>query len=299
MAWITRALAELAEAPKWGYYPGQDAAAEPTAWAALALVCHEHPAAPRPLQALLDAQAPDGGLPVVAGQTDPRWPTSLAVAAWRVAAEQELPDRPRYERAAERGLARLLEIAGSSVPRLPHLGHDSTLVGWPWAEGTHSWSDPTALALVALEVSGQGNSPRATEAAAMLIDRLLPDGGCNYGNTTVLGQTLRPHVEPSGWAALALCGANDPSGRLERTLAYLRREAPAQTTALSLSAALLGLAAHGAELPKAETERALAISAERVLARDRSLWKLALLALAAAGPQSAFLNLVRNGQAHA
>lgn len=299
MAWIARTLAELAAAPAWGYYPDQDAAAEPTAWAALALLCHQHAAATRPLQSLLDAQTPDGGLPVLAGQTDPRWPTSLAVAAWRTAAACELPQTASYLQAAERGLARLLEIAGSSVPRLPHLGHDSSLVGWPWAEGTHSWSDPTALALVALKVSGQGNSPRATEAAAMLIDRLLPDGGCNYGNTTVLGQTLRPHVEPSGWAALALCRASDPSGRLERTLAHLRREAPAQTTALSLSAAVLGLAAHGAGLPKAETDRALEISAERVLARDRSLWKLALLALAAAGPQSAFLNLVRSGQAHA
>ncbi|MFO0899038.1 MAG: hypothetical protein U0836_16560 [Pirellulales bacterium] len=299
MSWISRALDAVATAPDWGYYPGQAAAAEPTAWAALALVCHDHPAAARPLQALLAAQAPDGGLPVVAGQTDPRWPTSLAVAAWRTAASRGLPEKLAYEQAAARGLARLGEIAGTSMPRIAHLGHDSTLVGWPWAEGTHSWSDPTALALVAFKVSGQGAAPRASEAARLLIDRLLPEGGCNYGNTTVLGQLLRPHVEPSGWAALALVGETDPSGRLERTCGYLRREAPQQTTALSLSAALLGLAAQDAALPGPEAQRVLSAAAERVLVRDRSLWKLALLTLAAAGPRSAFLELLRNGQAHA
>jgi len=299
MDWLAPTLDLLATAPQWGYYPNQVAAAEPTAWAALALLCHGHAEANRPLQALLELQEADGGLPVVAGQTDPRWPTSLAVAAWRTAAALELPESSTYKAAATRGLSRLLEIAGSSVAKLLHLGHDSTLVGWPWAEGTHSWSDPTALALVALKVSGQSNTPRAREAAKLLIDRLLPDGGCNYGNTTVLGQTLRAHIEPSGWAALALCGEADASRRVERTVTLLRREAPGQTTALSLSAAILGLGAQQAALPASESDRALSKVAERVLARDRSPWKLALLSLAAAGPQSAFLNLVRNGGAHA
>jgi hypothetical protein len=293
MSWIAESLAELSRVPSWGYYPGQGWAAEPTAWAALALACHEPASAERPLQFLLDAQAPDGGLPVISGQMAPRWPTSLAVAAWRTAAAMGFPQSPEYGQAADRGLARLLEIEGTSMPRLPHMGHDSTLVGWPWAEGTHSWCEPTAFALVALKASGQGASARAREAVRLLLDRLLPDGGCNYGNTTVLGQTLRPHAEPSGWAALALMGEPDPSGRLGRTLEYLRRAAAEQTTAVSLSAAILGLAAHELELPAGQAARLLSAAARRVLDRDRSCWKLALLALAAAGPRSPLLNLLR------
>ncbi len=96
----------------------------------------------------------------------------------------------------------------------------------------------------------------------------------------MLGQILRPQVQPTGMALWALGGEEDPSGRIERSLAYLRRTLNQQTPTASLAWGLLGLAAHG-ERPE-PVEEWLATATERTLARDRSRHKLALLALAGA-----------------
>jgi len=48
--------------------------------------------------------------------------------------------------------------------------------------------------------------PRADEAVQLMLDRILPGGGCNYGNTIVLDQLLRPHIQPTGIVLLALAG---------------------------------------------------------------------------------------------
>jgi hypothetical protein len=115
----------------------------------------------------------------------------------------------------------------------------------------------------------------------LLIDRQLPDGGCNYGNTMVLGQTLRPHVQPTGLTLVALAGESDPSDRVAKSRAWLAQALGPKSTPVSLAWGLLGLAAQ--EAPHAEAEAWLSAAGERVLARDRSPHKLALLALAAKG----------------
>src|SRR2546428_787916 len=90
-------------------------------------------------------------------------------------------------------------------------------------------SEPTALAatamhVLALKAAGHRDHPRTREAVRLLIDRLLPGGGCNYGNTIVLGQELRPQLQPTGLAMLALAGETDPDGRVAMSLAYLKSE---------------------------------------------------------------------------
>jgi len=115
----------------------------------------------------------------------------------------------------------------------------------------------------------------------VLVDRQMPGGGLNYGNTMVLGQRLRAHVQPTGIALLALAGETDASNRLARSIAWLARSIGPETTPLSLGWAVLGLKAHGAAPLSADEW--LAATAERVTARDRSPHKLALLALAAKG----------------
>jgi hypothetical protein len=160
-------------------------------------------------------------------------------------------------------------------------GHDTTLVGWSWAEGTHSWVEPTALQVVALRTAGHGQHPRVREAVRLLLDRQLPAGGWNYGNTLVMGNTLPPHVQPTGIALLALAGEPAARGRIERSLTYLRQTVNESTATVSLAWALLGLAAHGqSPAPAAEwLERAF----RRTAQRDCSPYKYALLGLADRG----------------
>ena len=48
-----------------------------------------------------------------------------------------------------------------------------------------------------MKSAGRPNEPATREGVAMLIDRQLPGGGFNYGNTYVLGQLVRAHTEPT------------------------------------------------------------------------------------------------------
>ena len=96
------------------------------------------------------------------------------------------------------------------------VGHDTTLQGWPWVVGTHSWVEPTAINVLALRSAGQAGHPRCREAVKLLLDRQLPEGGWNYGNTTVLGHVLRPQVQPTGLALAALAGETDVRSKVQR-----------------------------------------------------------------------------------
>jgi hypothetical protein len=141
--------------------------------------------------------------------------------------------------------------------------------------------------LLALKQTGHESHRRAREAARLLFDRLLPSGGCNYGNTVVFGQELRPQLEPTGVCLLALCGEADQNGRLAKSIAYVERELNAKTTTASLCYGLLGLAAQG-RYPTAAGEW-LAAATQRVIARDPAPYKLALLTLASLGAESPLL----------
>ena len=66
---------------------------------------------------------------------------------------------------------------------------------------------PTSLAIIALRVAGLGDHERVQEAKRLLLDRQLPDGGWNYGNTKVFGQELHPMPETTGVALSALSGS--------------------------------------------------------------------------------------------
>jgi hypothetical protein len=214
----------------------------------------------------------DGSVGPEFGEAAPGWPTGWAVLAWTA-----LANKTPYP-ISERGVAWLLASGGETSPRNPDIGHDSSLRGWPWVQGTHSWIEPTAVNVLALKATGRSDHPRTREAVRLLIDRLLPEGGCNYGNTTVLGQALRPHAEPSGLALAALAGERDASGRIERTIDYLEQTLNRETTSMSLAYGLIGLAAQDRTPRAAETW--LASAAGRG-GREAAPYKLALLALAA------------------
>jgi len=274
--WLSQTLDVLSKQPAIGYVAGAAPAAEPTAIATLAFVAHGHnDIAVKMAEWLGKEQQTSGVVGVRSGEPAPGWPTSLAVVAWATA------DKQKFGSQIDSAVAWLLSHRGKAIDRSPDFGHNSELVGWAYAEQTHSWVEPTAFGVLALKAAGKADDPAAREGVAVLIDRQLPGGGLNYGNTEVLGQVLRSHVQPTGIALLALAGHNDGHGRLEKTIAWLKRSIGPETTPQSLGWAILGLKAHGVELPQAGEW--LAAAAAHVNQHDRSPHKLALLALAAKG----------------
>ena len=117
----------------------------------------------------------------------------------------------------------------------------------------------------------------------MLVDRLLPKGGCNYGNTYVLHQMLRPHIEPTGVTMLALGGENIDDPRIFYSLEYLSQSLSAETTPISLSYGLLGLIPYNLA-PQSAAEW-LEAAYRRTIRREASPLNLALLSLAAQGKE--------------
>lgn len=278
--WLNPLVDELSDSANWCYQSGGAAAAEPMSLAAVALAAHGRPeAAVRACDRLAQMQAADGGVSA-ADPKSPCWPTGWAVLAW--SKTDCLVGEAKYVDAIARGIDCILSLHGRTMESLADVGHNPRLDGWPWVAGTHPWSEPTAINLLALKATGLSKHPRAREAAAMLIDRLLPEGGSNYGNTTVLGQVLRPHIEPTGLVAAALAGETDSSGRLERSLVYLERFVGQTRAAASLSYALLALTAHERRPKNAGTW--LAAAARETSTWQRSPLRKALIAIAAAEP---------------
>jgi hypothetical protein len=281
VSWLDQNLDELAADPAISYLAGTSPAAEPTAIAMLALLAHDRSEAVRQAAgALRSMQQQDGAVGIRPGET-PGWPTSFAVIGWTAVAKA-LPDlKPAVQSNIDRAVAWLLANRGRAVERSDNFGHNSELIGWAYAEGTHSWIEPTAMAVMALTVAGHRHHPATEEGIAVIRDRQLPGGGFNYGNTYVLGQLIRPHVQPTGIALLALSATAENAASITKSIAWVRRSVGAETTPVSLSWALLGLKAWGIEIP--ESGDWLAAAADRVRLRDQSPHKLALLTLAAKG----------------
>jgi hypothetical protein len=278
MGWKRDVLERLAATVPSGYFATGEAASEPTALAGLALVAASQTESARAAADWLLAQQSDAGtVGVTATQPHPCWTTSLAILLWHA-----LDDSGRYGAAVEKAVAWTLAERGLAQARRPFVGHDSTLVGWSWAANTHSWSEPTALFVLALKAVGLAEHERTREAVRLLVDRLLPAGGCNYGNTLVLGQELLPHVEPTGLVMMALAGESVGDSRIGLSLEYLEREVSAETTTASLCYGLLGLGAHdrGPELRRDWLQTAY----RRTIQLGSSPHKLALVALAMAEP---------------
>ncbi|WP_455379071.1 hypothetical protein [Petrachloros mirabilis] len=84
------------------------------------------------------------------------------------------------------------------------------------------------------------------------MDRQLPHGGWNCGNTIVFGTELLPAPESTGAALQALAGVV-PYQEVRKSLEYLRGEIIHVRTPIALGWGLLGLGAWG-EAPKDSIE---------------------------------------------
>ena len=145
------------------------------------------------------------------------WPTFPTVLSWKKVGG--------FDFEIERAVKFLLSTSGKHWEKQEKsiFSHDPCLIGWPWVENTHSWVEPTSLALLALKICGYAGHPRVVEAVRMILDRQLPEGGWNYGNTGVFGKTLRPEPESTGLALTALAGLVKPSD-VDLSIKYLNQQ---------------------------------------------------------------------------
>lgn len=211
-----------------------------TAWSIIAFTFNreQDQCVERSRQRLLRGQNKDGRFSVTQDHPEVFWPTALAALALQGASE--------HKEAQRLAIRFLLDTSGAHFPRPADspLSHDTAIPGWPWVDATHSWVEPTALALLALTVSGHGNHLRARQATRLLLDRQLPGGGWNYGNTRVFGQELRPLPASTGVALQALAGRTE-NASVATSLSYLQSILPHTRTPFSLGWGLLGLSTWG------------------------------------------------------
>jgi uncharacterized protein (DUF362 family) len=229
----------------WGYVAGQPAHLEPTCLALLALAAEpDRFAEPirRGLAALEANRQPDGSYRLVRGRPAAVWPTALVLFTRHALghpADQLAP------------VARcLLDVRGLIVKADPEVADmndlDLELVGWPWAERTFSWVEPTAWACLALRHAGHGRDVRVVEGTKLLLDRAFDSGGVNYGNRFILGKPTEPIPGPTAAMLLALQGHGDHP-RVAAARAYLRSHALATTDLEHLGWARLALGVHDAD----------------------------------------------------
>ena len=209
-----------------------------TAWAVLAFKsCRKDTDIIQQAQArLADEQLDDGRVCISVKHPDAFWPTSIAILAWHGSSG--------HIGSQSRAVNFLLNTSGTHFERKPDspVAHDPSIRGWSWIENTHSWVEPTALALIALRISGYEKHPRAIEAVKMLLDRQLPKGGWNYGNTKVFGQELNSMPGPTG-IALQTLDALVPREQIEKSLIHLKTTVVNLYTPFALGWSLLGLSA--------------------------------------------------------
>ena len=218
---IRRHLTTLADAAGgWPYHAGQTPQLEPTCLALLALATqraqHEM-VIEGGLAFLRRCAGPDGAYRLASGRSEAVWPTALVLFT------QTQLGCPEAAQTA----TRLLELRGivKDIPEeeAAHFDIDLKLVGWPWAEETFSWVEPTAWACLALRRAGHGNHARVQEGQRLLIDRAFDQGGINYGNRLVFGRMTEPIIGPTTLLLLAMQGLEHP--RLAAARGYLKREA--------------------------------------------------------------------------
>jgi len=236
--WLTEL--EHRSVPGGGFagQPGGSYRPDATAWAALALEswkeCLPQVAAAR--DRLVASQFKDGRVAIDPTYPQAFWPTAEAILLWH--------GSPSHQSALKRAVDFLLRTSGVHYRWKPNdvVGHDTSIKGWPWIEKTHSWVEPTAMNLLALELTGHSGHTRAQEARQMLLNRQLESGGWNYGNTKTYCLELRPSMESTGLALHALAEHVEEKD-VRSSLAYLEAELPKTRTPLWLGWSLLGMSA--------------------------------------------------------
>ena len=274
----------------WGFHAPQ-VSIEATSLATLAL--RSDP------ETLYRSQGKEGAWPALLAPGAPAscWSTSLAC----IALSELCPD----SESLRRGAIWLRRVRGQEAHPIwrwkfrwfdRHVRFDPSKCGWPWFEGTTSWVLPTAAAIIALRRSKAPVVPglgRLSEGVEMLLDRATPLGGWNAGNGVVFGVSLRPHVDATAIALLALRGL--PVSEPVRSA--VRLVATDATTGCvgpqSLAWALLAMEAYGdlsgADVRSTVADRLIRSVSQRLDDHDTATLALTCIALSVhAGNPSPF-----------
>jgi len=214
--------------------PGEEPRPDATAWAvfALSLLTAETRILKKGRQNLSQLQTEKGSIPLTPETPAAVWPTYLALLAWNC------DDDFKEQRA--KAIDYLLIHGGRTIRRSAFVAHNTKLQGWPWIENTYSWVEPTSLTIMSLKLEGKGEHSRVKEGIDLLLDRMLSDGGWNYGNKRVFGNKLLPMPVNTG---MALCALQDNVSEetVLNSLNYLTSQYPFMKTPLSLAWTILGL----------------------------------------------------------
>lgn len=225
---------------------------------------------------LRNAQRPDGSFDVGIGLVDNDSSTSLAAIALGPGVNREL------------AIDHVLGAPAQVTADTPEVPHNADLPGWGWTLGTYGWVEPTARALLALQLCRPGAGPAIVRAVHTLGDRECVGGGWNYGNRVVLGEDLPPYAQTTAAALIGLQGS--APGLVGRGLTALRKLwRQEHTGGLSLAMSTLALELHAD--PDAETAEA---ALERNLTTTAFLDDVVATAWAAiaTGPGAAVLRVV-------
>jgi hypothetical protein len=230
----------------WAYFDSVQESLEATCLAELALAPERQANSSAAIRFLLKTQLSDGGWPAFLGDSDGSWTTALALCTLNATvdftAAREKAFRWVY---AERGREGhwfwrwKFKLADRNVQ------FDPDKYGWPWISGSASWVIPTAFSVIAIKQFTACNSSEASEkrihlGVDMLLDRACVNGGWNSGNSVVYGVPLRPHIEATAIALLALQDERR-SEVIQRSLAWLDKEAPRVVSVSSLAWCILSL----------------------------------------------------------
>jgi len=194
----------------WSFFGSNQATIEGTCLAALALGPTSDRNTNSAYRFLLRSQLSDGSWPAFQGDAEGSWRTALAICA--------LTGLSDISEARDKALQWLFDQRGKeghwfwrwkfkTIDRSVHFDPDK--YGWPWIPGAASWVIPTAFSVVALKQftacsRNQASEKRIRLGVEMLMDRACVEGGWNAGNSMVYGVPLRPNIEATAMALLAL-----------------------------------------------------------------------------------------------
>jgi hypothetical protein len=230
----------------WSYLASNQTSVEATTLSVMALSTESVATARLGIAQLLRLQRRDGAWPAFVGDTEASWTTALVLCALNATGE--------FGSARENAFHWLVSERGreghwfwrwkfKTVDR--NVRFDPEKYGWPWTPGSASWVIPTAFSVIALKQYTVCNRLEASEkrirlGVEMLLDRVCVTGGWNSGNSLVYGVPLRPHVEATAIALLAMQDEHR-SVMIDKSLDLLKRRAASVDAITSLAWCILSL----------------------------------------------------------